>query len=86
MRQRGRRVLGAVAVAAVALAGGLLAAMARIAFEQRVAGEVSSLLAASAARDPAVISEADLAGLPEPVQRWLRWAQVVGNPARRPSA
>jgi hypothetical protein len=22
----------------------------------------------------------DLAGLPEPVQRWLRWSNVVGRP------
>ena len=27
-----------------------------------------------------VVTEDDLAGLPEPVQRWLRWAEVVGKP------
>jgi hypothetical protein len=65
----------------VALVAGLLAAAtARKAFQRRIAGEVAALLAASQTRPPAIVSDADLVGLPEPVQRWLRWAQVVGKP------
>src|SRR5690348_14483325 len=30
--------------------------------------------------EPSVVTEADLARLPEPVQRWLRWAHVAGKP------
>jgi len=52
--------------------------------ERRISREVDDLFAASRGKEPAVVTEAGIAGLPEPVQRWLRYAQVVGKP--RPSS
>jgi hypothetical protein len=43
-----------------------------------MAREVQGLLAASKGRSR-LVTEADLVGLPEPVQRWLRWSNVVGT-------
>jgi hypothetical protein len=77
MRMRARVV---VTLAVVALGAGLAAFAARVTFERRIAEETAALLAASATHQPAVVTENDLAPLPEPVQRWLRWAQVVGAP------
>lgn len=80
----GRRLRLAVgAVAAVTLVAAATAALGRAAFERRIGREVDELLAARGSADTAVISEADLAGLPEPVRRWLGWAGVVGT--RRPA-
>ena len=67
-------------VATVALVAGLVAAATHAAFARRIAREVAALLAASTVRAPAVVTEADLKGLPAPVRRWLRWAHVVGKP------
>jgi hypothetical protein len=50
----------------------------RSAFDQRVAREVRRLFGASMGRSR-LVTEADLVGLPEPVQRWLRWSNVVGT-------
>lgn len=44
---------------------------------------MEELFALRQAADSAVVTDADIAGLPEPVQRWLRYAQVVGK--RRPA-
>ena len=51
----------------------------RVATERRIAGEITDLFAASEDTAPSIVTEADLAELPEPVQRWLRWSQVVGK-------
>ncbi|HEY0840745.1 MAG TPA: DUF6544 family protein [Vulgatibacter sp.] len=50
----------------------------RTEFERRAAGALEGT--ARAARDLAPITEADLAPLPPPVQRYLRFAGVVGKP------
>ena len=60
-----------VVIAAVALG--------RARFERRISGEVEDLLARNKGIRPDVLTEADLAGLPDPVQHWLRCSQVVGK-------
>jgi hypothetical protein len=55
------------------------AAIGRAAFERQIAGEVDQLLTAASGADASVVTEADLEPLPAPVQRWLRWSQVVGR-------
>ena len=54
-------------------------ALSRLIFDRRVAGQVRHLFAASKGRSR-LVTEADLVGLPGPVQRWLRWANVLGTP------
>src|SRR5215216_6188347 len=77
MGKRVKIAVGAIAAAAVVAAAAVGAG--RIAFERRVDGEIADLFAASAAAEPSILTEADLAGLPAPVQRWLRYARVVGR-------
>jgi hypothetical protein len=52
--------------------------LSRVAFDRRMAREVQGLFAASKGRSR-LVTEADLVGLPEPVQRWQRWSNVVGT-------
>lgn len=77
MSRRMKIALGTVA-AIVAVALGAVA-VGRATFERRIARETAAMLAGSRGQEAAVIAEADLAGLPEPVRRWLRWAGVVGT-------
>jgi hypothetical protein len=73
-----KRVLsGGVAIILLAVAA---VAIGRALFERRIDEEVVALLAASGASEPEVVTEDDLRALPEPVQRWLGWAQIVGKP------
>jgi hypothetical protein len=46
---------------------------------RRIAREVDQLFAASRDVRPSVLTEANLEGLPAPVGRWLRYAQIVGK-------
>lgn len=72
------RVLsGGVAVVLLAIAA---VGIGRALFERRIDEEVVALLAASTSSEQDIVTEEDLRTLPEPVQRWLRWAQVVGKP------
>jgi hypothetical protein len=77
MGKRTKIVFGTVA--AVAIVGASAVAIGRLTFERRIMSEIDDLFAASAPAEPAAVTEADLAGLPEPVQRWLRYAGVVGK-------
>ena len=77
MGKGARIILGVVATAALIAAA--VIGIGRVMFERRVDEEIESLLAANIVTAPAVVTEGDLAALPEPVQRWLRWAQVVGK-------
>jgi hypothetical protein len=78
MGKRTKIVVGTVAAVAIVAASSI--GVGRLAFDRMVAREVEDLFAASAATEPDVVTEADLAGLPVPVQRWLRNAGVVGKP------
>lgn len=78
MRPVVKRVLsGGVAIILLSVAA---VGIGRALFERRIDEEVVALLAASGASEPEVVTEDDLRALPEPVQRWLRWAQIVGKP------
>jgi len=54
-------------------------AISYVRFERRVADEVRELFKEAEETGREVISEADLEGLPEPVQKYLRYAQIVGK-------
>jgi hypothetical protein len=73
--QRPRKL--ALAIPALLAVPSVLA-LSRLAFDRRVTREVRHLFAASKGRSR-LVTEADLVGLPEPVQRWLRWSNVVGT-------
>src|SRR5919106_5610552 len=66
------------ASAALVLALALTLFVGRAAFARRIAREVDRMFAA-AEGDPRVVSEVDLVGLPQPVQRWLWASNVVGS-------
>lgn len=73
-----KRAAGIVAVGillAITIVG-----IGRALFERRIDEEVVALLAASGTAEPEVVTEDDLRALPEPVQRWLGWALIVGKP------
>jgi hypothetical protein len=55
------------------------AVVGRIMFNRSVNAEVDDLLQPVAAAEPSVLTEADIAHLPEPVQRWLHYSNVVGK-------
>ena len=61
-----------------------LMSLGRFAMQRRIENEVHDLYSAAADTQPSVVTDADPEHLPEPVRRWLRWANVVGreNPAR----
>lgn len=76
--RRGKVVAGVIA-ALVAVTSATLA-IARITFDRRLSDEVADHFAAAQAAEPAILTEAEIANLPEPVQRWLRYSGVVGRP------
>src|SRR5690242_13394023 len=49
-------------------------------FDASVKSEVSRLFAEAVQRQSVVVTEAMLEGLPAPIQRYLRYAGVVGKP------
>lgn len=82
MGRRRRFVLGGVALgAAVSLVSNAIDQ--RRELEERIAGEIDALLATVNPDGQEVVTEDALAGLPEPVGRWLRWSGVVGK--KRPA-
>lgn len=84
-RSKPRRALAkgaklvAVIVAGVALAAASAVAIGRVTFDRQMSRDVEDLFATSNDVQPIVLTEADLVALPEPVQRWLRYSQVVGT-------
>lgn len=52
-------------------------------FDRQIQAETEALLDEAQATSDDVITEADLAGLPQPVQRYLRYSGVVGKPPIR---
>jgi hypothetical protein len=65
-------VIGFILLAAAIMVG-------KRSFRRQVATEVQALFQAVRPSAGKVITEADLTGLPEPVQRWLRFSQIVGK-------
>jgi hypothetical protein len=80
-RRRGARIVGLVlgALAGVAVVAAASVATGNFLFERQVSGEVAALFAKSEGVRPSLLTEADIAGLPAPVQRWLRHSQVLGK-------
>ena len=77
MSKRLKTVVSAAIALAVVVAAS--ASVTRILFEGRIAREVDDLFAETNVAQSSVITEADLAHLTEPVQRWLHYAQIVGT-------
>jgi hypothetical protein len=77
-----KTVLRRLGIAAgLALAAGTAAELwARRAFSRLVQSDVQILLAGSSESEARLVTEAMLDGLPEPVQRYLRYAGVIGKP------
>jgi len=75
------RITGVVVgtLAAGAVLGVSSIAIATFAFRRQISQEITDLLAAAQGVQPTVLTEADIADLPDPVQRWLRQAQVIGR-------
>lgn len=71
-----RALAGTLAAAALT---GFAVAAGRARFRRKVAAEVAALFAGANPGGPALLPEADIAHLPEPVQRWLRYARVTGK-------
>lgn len=73
-------VRAAAGVGAVgALAAVSAVALGRVAFRRQVAHEVENLFERARGARPTVVTEVELAGKPEPVQRWLRAAGIIGK-------
>jgi hypothetical protein len=69
------------AVAGVALAAALTPEVVGLrAFSRLVGSDVQALLARAPGSGMGVVIEEMLSGLPEPVQRYLRYSGVVGRP------
>ncbi len=54
-------------------------AISYITFGRKVAGEVEELFKKMKETKPEVVAERDLEGLPQPVQRYLRYTQIIGK-------
>lgn len=78
-----RMKIGIGTIAAVVLIVSSSVGGGRLLTERRISREIDDLLAASNGNEPTIVTETELAGLPEPVKRWLRYAQVIGK--QRPS-
>lgn len=76
-----RRTLSIAVGSVVLLALTALAAITigRYSFNRDVNQEVTQLFENAAAAEPDELSEADIDELPDPVQRWLRYSNVVGQ-------
>lgn len=70
----GLALLAVLAVVGIVLAGGMAA------FDRRIQAEVRALLSSPPPADLPAITAEMLAGLPEPIQRHLTYAGVVGQP------
>jgi hypothetical protein len=77
-----RAILRRLGIAAgLALAAGMATELwGRTAFRRLVQSDVEALLTRSSVGEARFVSEAMLDGLPEPVQRYLRYTGVVGKP------
>src|SRR5574341_590167 len=73
-------MLVAGVLAAIVIVAAVAIIVSRVMLERRLDSEINDLLAGAAGGGrPAILTEADLAWLPEPVRRWLRYSQVVGR-------
>jgi len=54
-------------------------AISSVTFGRKIADEVKEFFSKMKEIRPEVVTEEDLEGLPEPVQRYLRYAQIIGK-------
>lgn len=71
-------VLGGLTVVVLVVAS--VVGIGRYTFERRIDGEIDGLLESGEPAERPPVTEADIARLPDPVQRWLRWSGTVGRP------
>jgi hypothetical protein len=77
MRRAIRIIIGTILVLLTAIVSAAI--VGRIMFNRSVDAEVDDLFQSVAAEESAVLTEADIEHLPEPVQRWLRYSNVIGR-------
>lgn len=75
------RIAGTLVALAMAIVAGVGLGWFR--FDRRIAREIDGLASDARGGQTTIVTDRDLAGLPEPVRRWLRYSKVVGTP--RPS-
>lgn len=82
MRTRTKVIIGIVGtVATVVVLVVATVGVATTVYARQLNREVDQLFARSnASAEPVVVTDARLAALPAPVQRWLRWSRVVDKP------
>jgi hypothetical protein len=70
-------VLGILVVAIILLAAAV--AIGTMTLRRRVTREVAEMFERSQEFNPDIVTQADVEGLPEPVQRWLSYSGVIGR-------
>jgi hypothetical protein len=70
-------VLGILVIFIILIASSIT--IGSIKFKKKVSREITEMLVQSGETKPEVFTEADIERLPEPVQRWLRYSQVIGK-------
>ena len=77
-----RRILTSIAAALIMFAAALIGTVvtASFFFRRNIEQKVTALFENGSTAKPSIVTEADLTELPEPVQRWLRRANVLGRP------
>ncbi len=74
-----RKKIGVGALATISTIVASSVGIGRLLTERRISREIDDLLAAGNATEPVIVTEEQIVGLPEPVLRWLRYAQVIGK-------
>jgi hypothetical protein len=75
MRRSFKIISGTILLLLVAMVSAAI--IGRFLFNRDVEQSVTDMFERSAAAEPSVLTEADIAHLPEPVQRWLRYSDVL---------
>lgn len=68
-----------ISLGALLLLVATMIVLGKVLAQSKARSMAASLLAAEKKATGTIVTEADLAPLPEPVQRWMRWAKVVGR-------
>ncbi len=72
-------IIGMKILAALLILIVIAAFIGKRALTSRVHREVTEMFEQSLPMNPDIVTEGELTGLPEPVQRWLRFSRVIGN-------
>jgi hypothetical protein len=77
MRRAFQIIAATVLVVVIAVVSAAM--IGRFLFNRNVNDEIDGLLQPVVATEPAILTEDDIADLPDPVQRWLRYSDVIGR-------